>query len=106
MVLGLRPTHQIDKVCGELSKLHIGIIGTLLGLYGDNGKENGNYYIGVIYTLLILFLGTLNIRCRMIIGIQTGTIMLTTSHVTVFESSEILLRLWIITAGLLLRNLK
>ena len=59
MVLGLRLTHQIDKVCGELSKLDIGIIRTLLGLYGDNGKENGNYYIGVlyihIYTVLILF---------------------------------------------------
>ena len=27
------------------------------------------------------FLGTLNIRCRIIIGIQNGTIMLTTTHV-------------------------
>ena len=26
----------------------IGIIGTILGFYGDNGKKNGNYYIGVI----------------------------------------------------------
>ena len=26
------------------------------------------------------FLGTPNIRCRIIIGIQTGTIILTTSH--------------------------
>ena len=24
-----------------------GIIGTILGLYKNNGKENGNYYIGV-----------------------------------------------------------
>ena len=31
--------------------LNIGIIGTILGFYGDNGKENGNYYIGVIYCL-------------------------------------------------------
>ena len=28
------------------------------------------------------FLGTLNIRCRTIIGIQKGTIILTTTHVT------------------------
>ena len=27
----------------------------MLGFYGDNGKENGNYYIGVIYTLLVPF---------------------------------------------------
>ena len=27
------------------------------------------------------FLGTLNIRCRIIIGIQKGTIILTTAHV-------------------------
>ena len=25
---------------------YIGIRGPLLGLYGDNGKENGNYYLG------------------------------------------------------------
>ena len=35
--------------------LKIGIIGTILGLYRENGKENGNYYIGVIYTLLVPF---------------------------------------------------
>ena len=29
------------------------------------------------------FLGTLNIRCRIIIGIQKGTIILTTTHVGV-----------------------
>ena len=26
--------------------LNIGMIGTTLGFYGDNGKENGNYYNG------------------------------------------------------------
>ena len=26
---------------------YIGIIGTILGLYWDNGKENGNYYNGL-----------------------------------------------------------
>ena len=24
---------------------YIGIIGHILGFYGDNGKENGNYYM-------------------------------------------------------------
>ena len=38
-----------------LGTLNIGIMGTILGFYGDNGKENGNYYIGVIYTLLVPF---------------------------------------------------
>ena len=28
-----------------------GIMGTILGLYWDNGKENGNYYIIVRYLL-------------------------------------------------------
>ena len=32
-----------------------GIIGTILGFYGNNGKENGNYYTGAIYTLLVPF---------------------------------------------------
>ena len=46
--------------CGPfLGTLNIGVIGTILGFYGDNGKENGNYYIGVIYPISP-FLGTLN----------------------------------------------
>ena len=30
---------------------YIGIIGVILGLYGDNGKEHGNYHnvVGYIY---------------------------------------------------------
>ena len=35
--------------------LNIGIIGTILGFDGNNGKENGNYYSGVIYTLFVPF---------------------------------------------------
>ena len=31
------------------------------------------------------FLGTLNIRCRIIIGIQKGTIVLTTTHMRHFR---------------------
>ena len=27
---------------------YIGILGYILGLYTDNGKENGNYYNGII----------------------------------------------------------
>ena len=38
-----------------LGTLNIGIIGAILGFYGDNGKENGNYSIRVIYTLLLPF---------------------------------------------------
>ena len=43
----------------------IGIIGIILGFYGDNGKENGNYYIELIYiytytTRLGCFLGGLH----------------------------------------------
>ena len=38
-----------------LGTLNIGIMGTILGLYEDNGKQNGNYGIGVIYTLVIPF---------------------------------------------------
>ena len=42
---------------------------------GDNGKENGNYYSGVILggsQNYGPFLGTLNIRCRIIMGIPKG----------------------------------
>ena len=42
--------------CGPfLGTLHVGIIGTILGFYGDNGKENGNYYTEVMYTLVVPF---------------------------------------------------
>ena len=49
-----------------------GIIGAILGLQGN---------IGVVVKIVVPFLGTLNIRCRIIIGIQKGTIILTTAHV-------------------------
>ena len=41
-----------------LGTLSIRIIGTILGFYGDNGKEHGDYYIGAIlyiYTLVVPF---------------------------------------------------
>ena len=52
---------------------------------GDNGKENGNYYSILGFYLGGCqnddpFLGTLNIRCRTIIGTQKGKIILTTTH--------------------------
>ena len=34
------------------------------------------------------FLGTLNIRCRIIIGIQKGTIIVTTTHMQVSGESN------------------
>ena len=30
-----------------LKRDYIGILGCILGLYGDNGKENGNYDTGI-----------------------------------------------------------
>ena len=47
---------------------------------GDNGKENGNYYNGMILGGSPNFgpvLGTLDIRCRIMIEIQKGTMILT-----------------------------
>ena len=35
----------------------------------------------VAVKIMIPFWGTLNIRCRIIVGIHKGTIILTTSHV-------------------------
>ena len=34
------------------------------------------------------FLGTLNIRCRIIIGTQKGIIILTTTHIVLFSSKK------------------
>ena len=65
-----------------------GIIGYILGLYRDNGKENGNYCNGLYMEYMGgcqnygPFLGTLNIRCRSIIGIQKGAIIFTTTHMS------------------------
>ena len=66
-------------------------IGVILGLYwgyiGDNGQENGGNVgvkyrvVWVVVKIVIPFWGTLNVRCRMIIGIQKGTIILTTTLV-------------------------
>ena len=57
---------------------------------GDNGKENGNYYNGFygwLSKLWSFFGHPKNIRCRIIIGIQKGTIILTTTHVAVQQVS-------------------
>ena len=77
------------------------IIGIILGFYGDNGKENGNYYIGVIYTQVIPFWGTLNNWCRIIIGIQKGTIILTTTHMAP-HYSRVYLTFWYPLPGVLM----
>ena len=31
---------------GPFKGIYRDYIGVILGLYGDNGKENGNYYVG------------------------------------------------------------
>ena len=63
----------------------------LLGLYwGSMGimeKKWKLLYWGYIYPTSP-FLGTLNIRRRIIIVIQTGTIILTTTHITASNMSE------------------
>ena len=35
------------RSCKPLYRGFIGIIGVILRLYWDNGKENGNYYNGI-----------------------------------------------------------
>ena len=50
-----------------------------------NSIMNSGIYCAFIWgdvKIMVPFLGTLNIRCRIIIGIQTGTIILTTTHMT------------------------
>ena len=54
-------------VCGECIQ---GFLGSLVSAYYMCGCQNYGP-----------FLGTLNIRCRIIIGTQKGTIILTTNHI-------------------------
>ena len=44
------------------------------------GSLTGVEGFGWLSKLWSLFRGTLNIRCRIIVGIQKGTIILTTTH--------------------------
>ena len=37
-------TTSTAEPCHRVYRDYLGIIGRILGLYGDNGKENGNYY--------------------------------------------------------------
>ena len=44
-----RALHFHPRDCtyiGVIYGLYMGYIGVILGLYKDNGKENGNYYLG------------------------------------------------------------
>ena len=50
------------------------------------------------------FLGTLNNRCRIIIGTQKGTIILTTTDMPL-EHDSCKIGLWILMSGLGLRSL-
>ena len=55
-------------------------MGGILGLYGDNENKMEATILGGCQDYGP-FLGTLNIRCRIIIGTQKGTINLTTTHI-------------------------
>ena len=60
--------HHLGRLDSKYGFIVGGYIKVILGLYGDNGKENGNYYYelyGWLSKLWSLF-GTLNIRCRII----------------------------------------
>ena len=35
-----------DSSSSEAPKPYLEVIGAIYGLYGDNGKENGSYYLG------------------------------------------------------------
>ena len=49
-------------------------------------------YLGIPYgwlSKLVPFVGTLNIRGRIIIGTQKGTIILTTTHIGITRSAHV-----------------
>ena len=48
---------------------------------GKTLEKNIATTMWVVVIVMVPFLGTLNIRCRIIIGIQKGTIILTTTYV-------------------------
>ena len=63
------------------------------------GRQAGEHFgiIGFRHCPIVLYgwlsklwslLGTLKIRCRIIIGIQKGTIILTTTHMNIFGGSQ------------------
>ena len=43
---------------------------------------NYSRIIWVVVKIMVLFLGTLNNRCRIILGTQKGTLILTTTHIS------------------------
>ena len=67
-------------------KFRVQGLGYILGLYGDNGKENGNYYNGVYMEYMGgcqncgPFLDPYSNTAPNIWGTQKGTIILTTTH--------------------------
>ena len=42
----------MEKKLG-VHRVYIGIMGNILGLYGDNGPENGNYYRRIIGSIRV-----------------------------------------------------
>ena len=47
---------------------------------GNEKLKSNSDIIWVVVKIMVPFLGTLNIRCPIIIGIQKGTTILTTTH--------------------------
>ena len=63
----------------------------MLGLYGGYSGSILRLYRGSSGTILGVYRGysrAMNIRCRIIIGIQQGTTILTTTHVRIYGVSQ------------------
>ena len=70
----------------SLIVVYVDPLGNLHKSCNGRGYKLGNVGGGQNYGP---FLGTLSIRCRIIIGIQKGTIILTTTHVLLLKSPDI-----------------
>ena len=67
---------------GTTIRGYIGIMGYILRLYRDNGKENGFLMIWVVVKIMVPFLGPYCSTALNVWGTQKGTIILTTSHMS------------------------
>ena len=62
------------------ARLHLSLPALPPACLPNATQQNLHKAIRVVVKIMVPFLGTLNIRFRIIIGIQKGTIILTTSH--------------------------
>ena len=58
---------------GKENGNYYSIMGYILGLYGDNGKENGSYYSIMVYTFEILEFPGLRFRAKVPVNIAFVT---------------------------------